>query len=291
MEIDSPWLVESGEPLLVNGIDVVPFVDAELNKRFPGRVLRTASDPDGLREAWEALQHTWSATISRVEQMPTGSVDTSIDGEWSFAQTLRHLVMATDVWLGRAILTLLPLFLVYIVGTWVADGAEVGPRSEGWGWLLLMALLVTPFQAAGEEYLFRGWLMLAVGTWIRRPAVAVPVAAVLSAVAFALAHGSLDPWILLDLGTFAVAAVILTWRTGGLEAALALHVVNNVVLLSVGTLAGFASESYVDADAAQSPASALLSMAVVTLATALLLWQARRAGIARTVPASVGARP
>ena len=27
-----------------------------------------------------------------------------MDGEWSFAQTLRHLVMATDVWLGKAIL-------------------------------------------------------------------------------------------------------------------------------------------------------------------------------------------
>jgi hypothetical protein len=36
--------------------------------------------------------------------MPAGTVDVSIGGEWSFAQTLRHLVMATDAWLGRAIL-------------------------------------------------------------------------------------------------------------------------------------------------------------------------------------------
>lgn len=36
--------------------------------------------------------------------MPAGSVDVSVDGEWSFALTLRHLVMATDTWLGRAIL-------------------------------------------------------------------------------------------------------------------------------------------------------------------------------------------
>ena len=104
MEIDSPWLIESGDPLLVNGIDVVPFVDAELNKRFPGRELRTAATPDGLREAWEALQRSWIRTVRRAEQMPAGSVDVSIDGEWSFAQTLRHLVMATDIWLGRAIL-------------------------------------------------------------------------------------------------------------------------------------------------------------------------------------------
>jgi hypothetical protein len=36
--------------------------------------------------------------------MPEGTVDISVDGEWSFAQTLRHLIMATDTWLRRAIL-------------------------------------------------------------------------------------------------------------------------------------------------------------------------------------------
>jgi hypothetical protein len=36
--------------------------------------------------------------------MPEGTVDVSVDGEHSFAQTLRHLVLATDAWLGRAIL-------------------------------------------------------------------------------------------------------------------------------------------------------------------------------------------
>ncbi|WP_372430404.1 hypothetical protein [Janibacter melonis] len=38
--------------------------------------------------------------------MPAGTVDASVDDEWSFAQTLRHLVMATDTWLGRAVLGL-----------------------------------------------------------------------------------------------------------------------------------------------------------------------------------------
>ena len=132
---------------------------------------------------------------------------------------------------------------------------------------------------------------LAVGTWIRRPVVAAAVTAVLSAATFSLAHGSLDPWILLDLAAFAVAAVLLTWRTGGLEAAVALHVVNNVVIIAVGTLVGTVEDSYVGAETAGSPAATLLSVAVVAVATALLLWQARRAGIARTVPVTVGARP
>ena len=83
---------------------MVPFVEAELNRRFPGRADRRAADPDGLRAAWAALERTWAATLERVAAMPAGTVDVSVDGEWSFAQTLRHLVMATDTWLGRAIL-------------------------------------------------------------------------------------------------------------------------------------------------------------------------------------------
>ncbi|MFK5647749.1 DinB family protein [Ornithinimicrobium sp. LYQ121] len=104
MEIDSPWLLEGDSRLLVNGVNVVPLVDAELNRRFPGRELRTAEDPEGLRAAWAALERTWAATLDRATAMPAGTIDTSIDGEWSFAQTLRHLVMATDTWLGKAIL-------------------------------------------------------------------------------------------------------------------------------------------------------------------------------------------
>jgi hypothetical protein len=106
MEIESPWLIESGGSLLVNGVDVTPLVDAELDRRFPGRAQRRAADPEGLRAAWAALERTWEATLDRVAGMPEGIVDVSVDGEWSFAQTLRHLIMATDTWLRRAILQL-----------------------------------------------------------------------------------------------------------------------------------------------------------------------------------------
>ncbi|WP_265446480.1 DinB family protein [Flexivirga meconopsidis] len=104
MEVDSPWLFDGDEPFLVNGIDVLPYVGAELDKRFPGRGQRHADTPDGLRDAWAVLQRAWAATAERVAAMPPGTVDVSVDEEWSFAQTLRHLVMATDVWLGRSIL-------------------------------------------------------------------------------------------------------------------------------------------------------------------------------------------
>ena len=103
MDIDAPWLVH-GDGLLVNGVDVTAFVEEELNRRFPGRADRRAADPDGMRAAWAMLERTWAATLERVAAMPDGTVDVSVGGEWSFAQTLRHLVLATDTWLRRAIL-------------------------------------------------------------------------------------------------------------------------------------------------------------------------------------------
>jgi uncharacterized protein YjbI with pentapeptide repeats len=102
-DLDAPWLLDGGT-LLVNGVDVAPFVDAELDRRFPGRALRRAADPDGLRAAWAAVEAAWAGTLAWVETLPPGTVDVAVDGEWTFAETLRHLVMATDTWLGRAIL-------------------------------------------------------------------------------------------------------------------------------------------------------------------------------------------
>jgi hypothetical protein len=104
-DIDAPWLYE-GEFLLVNGVDVIPFVEAELNRRFPGRAGRRSANPDGLRAAWSALERAWASALDRVAAMPPDAVDVSVGGEWSFAQSLRHLVHATDMWLGRAVLGL-----------------------------------------------------------------------------------------------------------------------------------------------------------------------------------------
>ena len=104
LDIDAPWLFDGDSFVRVNGVDVVPLVEAELNRLFPGRAERRAEDPDGLRAAWAALERTWTSTLERVAAMPVGTVDVSVNGEWSFAQTLRHLVLATDMWLGRAIL-------------------------------------------------------------------------------------------------------------------------------------------------------------------------------------------
>jgi hypothetical protein len=103
MDIDAPWLSE-GPGLQVNGVDVTRFVEAELDRRFPGRGERRAESPTGLREAWRAVERAWDAAIERASALPPGSVDVRVDDEWSFSETLRHLVHATDVWLGKGVL-------------------------------------------------------------------------------------------------------------------------------------------------------------------------------------------
>lgn len=103
-DIDAPWLLDGAGTLLVNGVDVAPLVDAELNRRFPGREARRADTAESLRAAWTWLEEAWAGALERAASTPPGTVDVSVDGEWSFAQTLRHLIMATDTWLRRAIL-------------------------------------------------------------------------------------------------------------------------------------------------------------------------------------------
>ena len=105
-DIDAPWLGTEDATLTINGVDVVPFIDAELNRRFPGRENRRATDPDGLRAAWAQVEQAWAAARERVNAMPAGTVDIAVDGEWSFAQTERHLIHATDIWFGQAIMEL-----------------------------------------------------------------------------------------------------------------------------------------------------------------------------------------
>jgi hypothetical protein len=85
--------------LRINGVEVEPLVEAELNRRHPERALLQDRTVAGLREALEAFDRMWEATYQRVASMPPGTVDISVDDEWSFAQTLRHLVFCTDGWL------------------------------------------------------------------------------------------------------------------------------------------------------------------------------------------------
>jgi len=92
------------ENLRINGVDVVPLVEAELNRRYPGRAKMRPADAEGFREAWAILERLWPQTVERARRMPPEMLHERVDGEWSFIETLRHLVFATDAWVKRAIL-------------------------------------------------------------------------------------------------------------------------------------------------------------------------------------------
>ena len=91
-------------PVHVNGVDVGPLVDAELDRRYPERAKMRPGTADGFREAWDVLERLWAETVERARRLDPPLLHESVDGEWSFIETLRHLVFATDAWIRRAIL-------------------------------------------------------------------------------------------------------------------------------------------------------------------------------------------
>ena len=183
-------------------------------------------------------------------------------------------------WLLRCVVVLAPLWAVYLTISTVTDPPQ-SPRSADWVAMLVIGLLLTPWQAAAEEYAFRGWLTQNIGSYFARPLVAFLVPAGVAAVAFSAAHGSPDPWILADLAVFSVVASVMTWRTGGLEAAIVLHAVNNVGIDIVTSVVGGFDEAMVSAETTGSPLSVAISALLSLIALALVLWQARRRGVDR----------
>ena len=91
------------EGVVVNGVDVVPLVDAELDRLDPDRPLVRPTDADGFRRAWDLLEQRWAETVAHARTLPPERLHVSVDGEWSFVETLRHLVFASECWVARGI--------------------------------------------------------------------------------------------------------------------------------------------------------------------------------------------
>jgi uncharacterized protein YjbI with pentapeptide repeats len=92
------------DSLRINDVDVGPFINAELDRRYPLRAKMRPTDPAGFREAWDIIEQLWGETVERARHLDPELLHTSVDAEWSFIETLRHLVFATDSWIRRAIL-------------------------------------------------------------------------------------------------------------------------------------------------------------------------------------------
>src|SRR5918997_238861 len=91
--------------VLVNDVDVSAFVEAELDRRHPERAqLREMQTADDYRQLWDTIERLWSDTVARARRLPEDARQQRVDDEWSFVETLRHLVFATDAWASRTVL-------------------------------------------------------------------------------------------------------------------------------------------------------------------------------------------
>ena len=173
--------------------------------------------------------------------------------------------------LGRLLVVASVVVLAFFgVGFLLPSGSDLSvdaPSTPALLGLLAVVLLTTPLQSAAEEVGFRGYLSQAVASWFSRPLVGTLLAGALSAVLFALAHGVQDAWLFGDRLAFGIVASWLAWRTGGLEAPIALHVANNVVSLvysaTTGTLASALSASELEWQFAVLDVTMMLTFAVV----------------------------
>src|SRR5436309_210348 len=69
--------------LVVNGVEVMSYVEAELDRRHPVRLLIRSDQADDLREAWRQLRDDWATTTERVRSMPVNSEHNGVDEEWA----------------------------------------------------------------------------------------------------------------------------------------------------------------------------------------------------------------
>jgi hypothetical protein len=91
--------------VVVNDVDVTAYVEGELDKQHPERVqIRQMRTADDFRAGWDTLERLWSDTVARFERLPEPARHERVDDEWSFVETMRHLIFATDAWASRTIL-------------------------------------------------------------------------------------------------------------------------------------------------------------------------------------------
>ena len=185
-------------------------------------------------------------------------------------------------WLARCLLVSAAT-AVLAVGIWLLVAADDVRWPEVDLGLVaavaLAAVLVVPFQAAGEEYVFRGFLVQAAGAHFEGPW----IPAVACSLLFALSHGTIGEqgfWLFVDRAAFGLIAAWLVIRTGGLEAAIGLHAGFNILYFVGSAVDGSFGEFFV-AEEHATALDVLIDLGAVALAAWLLLRLAERRGVQR----------
>ncbi|MEA5154215.1 type II CAAX endopeptidase family protein [Raineyella sp.] len=185
-------------------------------------------------------------------------------------------------WLGWCLLVVgLPWCVLLTVST-AATGGFPTPVLTPSVWLMLgLTLLTTPLQCAGEEWAFRGLLPRCFAAMVPQPAVGTVVGVAVSSLLFMTAHAAADPWLNAFYFGFGLVMSALTWRTGGLEAAVMFHTANNLTGLIPVVLTGdYASIG--DRGAGSGSPAVLLPLAVGVGLVFLTDLVRRRRGVTRT---------
>jgi len=183
---------------------------------------------------------------------------------------------------GRALMVLVPVTVAFqVVYYWAPF-----PQTT-WAWhdllfLVATTLVLTPFQAAGEEYGFRGLILRVVGSWTRNARLGLVLAITVSSVLFAMVHlstsGLLNVWYLV----FAVGTAWITWRTGGLEIAVVLHAVFNTTQFIIDAALQIDPTVATDRSAGAIDLSVLIPVPLIIGAVIVVAFRTRRSGTVLT---------
>ena len=106
--ISHAWLVNVDvdamiDNVVINGVDVTAYVN-EHDPWYPLRSMLRPATPEDMRATWAAVEAEWAKTVTSARALPEASLHTRVNDEFSFVQTLRHLVFAIDKWFTAPIL-------------------------------------------------------------------------------------------------------------------------------------------------------------------------------------------
>ncbi|MCC2315569.1 CPBP family intramembrane glutamic endopeptidase [Cellulomonas xiejunii] len=268
-------------PLLVGVVALALYVVLVAVGGVLAMVAAVASGPEGLQtlatvdvlDLRDPLAFTLGM-LSIIALLPASVVATWLLGARPVGLLASVVGRVRWGWAARCLALSVALTVVVQVIEYVravVEGTPWRPRVDEATWpLLVLVVLLVPAQCIAEEVVFRGYLVQTVGTWLRHPAFAI----VLPVPLFVLGHTYVN-LAMVDTAVWALAMGWLVWRTGGLEAAAAAHVVNNVLVFGLGAV------NLADLDLVDIPLDVLAESTLATLVyVGLVEVLVRRTGVA-----------
>jgi len=199
---------------------------------------------------------------------------------WSVAGRIRW------AWMARLAIVIVPAWLLYIALSFALEPAGEVRIDASVIALIVIVVLTTPLQAAGEEIGARGLIQRSAGSWFTNPALSFVVSTLLSGGLFCVAHAAGDPWLIAYYFLFGASMSVAARFSGGLEAPMLIHATNNVLIFIPAVLFGQLDEGIDRSEGAGGPFM-LLPMAMCLAAAGFTAWWARRHRIETKAPPAI----